>query len=75
MANGAMPLEREGGELRQYSEESPEAVEFRKLLLDLDSVAEKKPFRTILLTSARHAEGKTSAASRLAITQARQGRA
>ena len=55
-----------------YDQESPYATEFRRLLHNLNGVETEHKNKIILLTSAMLAEGKSTVASFMAITSARQ---
>lgn len=57
--------------LEYYDMESPYATEFRRLLHNLNHRAAKDSAKTILITSAMLAEGKSTVASFLAMTAAR----
>ena len=56
-----------------YDAESPMATEFRRLLVRAKRLAGEKPMHTVMLTSARRGEGKTTAATHLALTAALYG--
>jgi capsular exopolysaccharide synthesis family protein len=58
--------------IEYYDQESPYATEFRRLLHNINGVVPEKETKTILVTSAMLAEGKSTVAAFLALTAARQ---
>jgi len=53
---------------------SPDAEHFRVLAMNLEFVAHETPPKTIMVSSAREGEGKSTTAANLAVTLARAGR-
>jgi len=58
--------------LERYDPEAPSAIEFRRLYSRLKYKLEGKPVSPLMVTSAKHEEGKTTTAAFLALTAARQ---
>jgi capsular exopolysaccharide synthesis family protein len=58
--------------IEYYDQESPYATEFRRLLHNINGAVPEKETKTILVTSAMLAEGKSTVAAFLALTAARQ---
>lgn len=55
-----------------YNPEAPSAIEFRRLVSRLLYKQAEKPLSPLMVTSAKHEEGKTTTAAFLSITMARQ---
>ena len=60
--------------LEGYDPEAPSAIEFRRLYSRLRYKRGEEPVSPLMVTSAKHEEGKTTTAAFLAITIARQDR-
>ncbi len=68
------PLQKPKTLFEDYRAESPMATEFRRLFVRMKRLAGDAPLQTLLITSASRGEGKTTAATQLAMTAALYGR-